>query len=128
MKLEDQVCSLEMAKRLKELGVKQDGCYSWFETQGGMVVRDTNDRIGGICLGSAFTVAELGEMLPDHIKIEEVTGTATFCFKSEKQDAGEWCASYDFVDTSCCYFMATTEADARAKCLIYLIKNKLVKP
>ncbi len=31
MKLEDQVCSFELAKRLKELGVKQDSvCHYYF--------------------------------------------------------------------------------------------------
>lgn len=29
MKLEKQVCTLEQAKRLKELGVEQKGLYSW---------------------------------------------------------------------------------------------------
>lgn len=29
MKLQDQVCTLEQAKRLKELGVKQESLFSW---------------------------------------------------------------------------------------------------
>ncbi|GAH25167.1 unnamed protein product, partial [marine sediment metagenome] len=29
MKTEDQVCSLELAKQLKELGVKQDSVFFW---------------------------------------------------------------------------------------------------
>jgi hypothetical protein len=29
MNLEQQVCSLELAKRLKELGVKQDSFFFW---------------------------------------------------------------------------------------------------
>ena len=34
MKLEDQVCSLELSKRLKELGVKQDSLWYWNAKEG----------------------------------------------------------------------------------------------
>ena len=33
MKLEEQVCSLELAKELKELGVKQDSMFYWEHTE-----------------------------------------------------------------------------------------------
>jgi len=33
MKLENQVCSLEHAKKLKELGVKQENIWWWVETK-----------------------------------------------------------------------------------------------
>lgn len=54
MKLEDQVCSLELAKRLKELGVKQNSALVWY--------KDNEIRRRGEMLGTylaAFTVAEL---------------------------------------------------------------------
>ena len=31
MKLEDQVVSLDLAKRLKELGVRQESFWAWYE-------------------------------------------------------------------------------------------------
>lgn len=31
MQLEEQVCSLELAKRLKELGLNPDAVFSWYE-------------------------------------------------------------------------------------------------
>jgi hypothetical protein len=31
MKLEDQVCSLDPAKRFKELGIKQESIFVWFK-------------------------------------------------------------------------------------------------
>jgi hypothetical protein len=34
MKLENQVCSLDLAKRLKELGVKQDSYFKWEQWPG----------------------------------------------------------------------------------------------
>ena len=37
MKLEDQVCSLESARRLKELGFKQDSLFYWQRPMGGML-------------------------------------------------------------------------------------------
>ena len=35
MKIESQVCSLELAKKLKELGVKQESLYYWCENSEG---------------------------------------------------------------------------------------------
>jgi hypothetical protein len=31
MNLQDQVCSLEQAKRLQELGLRQEGIFLWLE-------------------------------------------------------------------------------------------------
>jgi hypothetical protein len=71
--LEKQVVSLELAKRLKELGVKQESLFFW------MSIKDDDGKdcwavkygpletFYGIPVDeniSAFTVAELGEMLP----------------------------------------------------------------
>src|ERR1700689_4384174 len=72
MKLESQVCSLELSKRLKELGFKQESLFYWYNTKG-------DERFYGIAYTkgsklkntfSAFTVAELGEMLPRNIIVK----------------------------------------------------------
>jgi hypothetical protein len=73
MTLESQVCSLELAKKLKELGLKQNSYYFW-KTYPDSVINNGepylvayNSRYmtsKGRIEGSAFTVAELGEMLP----------------------------------------------------------------
>ena len=62
MKLEDQVCSLELAQRLKELGVKQESLWVWREYGHGfeLELRD-EDTFGEMT--AAFTVAELGEIM-----------------------------------------------------------------
>jgi hypothetical protein len=62
--LEKHVVSLDLAKRLTELGVKQGSLFWWIEILGGYEIwhhSNTRNRKGG----PAFTVAELGEMLPN---------------------------------------------------------------
>lgn len=80
MKLEEQVCSLELAKRLKELGVKQNALWGWvkpaktrewrIEPTGLYFNENHIIRQGwvGKHVYDAFTVGELGEMLPTEDK------------------------------------------------------------
>lgn len=118
MKLEDQVCSLELAKSLKSLGVKQESLFWWIkwnEHYGMHVEYRPNFVAKDMGKYSTFTVAELGEMLPAneiHYSI----------------DGNQWCVLYgnDLMDGHGEF--ADTEADARAKMLIYLIENKLINP
>jgi len=85
--LEKQVCSLDLAKRLKELGVKQESVWAWYETTD----RDDKPRLNRfdehctVCTlpqqqweekYSAFTVAELGEMLPLKTKMKRSSAPA----------------------------------------------------
>lgn len=131
MKLEQQVCSLVLAKRLKELGVKQESfCYWFTQTNAVPVVPlygDDAERVfenwggktppssnGG--LWSAFTVAELGEFVPKGEYVEtffhslEIQLTCTFQRPIAEKDV----------------FVGSNEADCRAKMLIYLIENDLI--
>lgn len=68
MKLEQQVTSLEISKRLKELGVKQESYFIWVEEGWRHIpfLSDRNHGYVGSC--SAFTSSELGEMLPNCIE------------------------------------------------------------
>lgn len=152
MNLEDQVCSFELARELKELGVQQKAAFWWcsFDHQGKSDWRgpyfcrqepfltysgrytftfaDCGDRI------AAFTVAELELMLPT--SREPIDGNHTVryltCFRTKEG----WCCAYistlveegggdEDVDA---LQEANTGADARAKMLIYLIKKGIVKP
>jgi hypothetical protein len=64
---------------------------------------------------SAFTVAELGEMLKEGMERS---------FYSQKDG---WTIEYTPIDTPLLRMWGCeTEADARAKMLIYLIENKLI--
>lgn len=135
MKLEDQVCSLELAKKLKELGVEQkslfvweyynDTCYAVKFFPFAIVINDFTQAE----LYSAFTVAELGEMLPDYIKR---TGS-----QSNDQPIISQKSSFNSINYYYIFgeyknggmypiFSDINEANARAKMLIYLLENELV--
>lgn len=76
MKLQEQVCTLEQAKRLKELGVSQESIFSYFKAphHAGICITDMSTRHVWILSGNpydqedieltaAYTVAELGAMI-----------------------------------------------------------------
>lgn len=117
MKLEDQVCSLELAKKLKKFGVKQESLFYWIKYEGydAYLQSSKEPRSSVWCEGtevvSAFTVAELGEMYPK-----------SSYAPSYPQNNGKWAVSW-FDDAR---FEEVTEADTRAKMLIYLLENRLV--
>lgn len=141
MKLEQQVTSLEISKKLKELGVKQES-YFWHrvDLHGGenKIFIQPTDEISRKCTSSeetypalyknyaAFTVAELGEMLPDHIHLE-AKELKQVLFIAKKDD-GKWMVGYSDYETEGTPPILDTEADARAKMLIYLLENKLLTP
>jgi hypothetical protein len=117
MKIEAQVCSLEFAKKLMELGVKQESLFSWANTIGQKDQRcwRIEPKIEDAMMGylSAFTVAELGEMLPPAFSTSRGVGNRWICvdeMKSHSEDGK----------------LRFTETEARAKMLIYLIENKLI--
>jgi hypothetical protein len=72
--LEKQVCSIEAAKRLRELGFPQESLFYWTahclnESMFDIVSAETRKRTFNHewpCI-SAYTVAELGELLPASI-------------------------------------------------------------
>lgn len=126
MELIKQCCSLELAKKLKELGVKQESHF-WWEHVTEMAsasgaqktdywrIADLSYRDGFI---SAFTVAELGEMLPTYNPSYRLVRNST----KENVFVTESNSNADIA------FTADTEADSRAKMLIYLLENKLLTP
>ncbi len=123
MPLEKQVTSLELSIKLKELRVKQDGLFYWGycneEDKWELVYIDEDARDSDYHYTnykyriSAFTVAELGEMLP-----YTALGAYLMVFKGND----DFSCAYGYEKT----IHAKTEADARAKMLIYLIENNLI--
>lgn len=121
MQLEDQVCSLALAKRLKELRVKQESlfCYQPIKDSSPSVwPRNFNlhdfahssedERI------AAFTVSEMIEILPDECQIVKLCEGNYICkifLKSKKEFP---------------HFMGTLP-NCCAHMLISLIQNKLME-
>lgn len=146
MKLENQVTNLELSKKLKELGVKQESLYYWVEKwdlekdennlwksyfTGKVYLNHYYNNDNPRLIASAFTVAELGEMLPE--EIEDPKTKYIFGLHLNKVESKNWEVWYEYrwndeerlIGEQ--VFYSDTEANARAKMLIYLIENKLVK-
>lgn len=117
MKIEQQVCSLELAKKLKELGAEQESLFHWVSTNGedyGLSQLRLSSRPNGNI--SAYTVAELGEMLPwDMIVARNI----------DKEWHYQWQAD-GYTDNDARIWTDKNEAEARAKMIIYLAENKYI--
>lgn len=138
MKLEEQVVSVDIAKKLKAIGIPQESVFYWVLTVGyeGFQLVPSEDLTSEdfdlppvqinqdagceedlwkvVEIYSAFTVAELGEILPR-------------CYMSwATPQTGEmkwWChrvETYFVTHKETPIFSAATEADARAKMVLHL--------
>ena len=65
MKIENQVCTLEQAKKLQQLGIEQNTHY-WWDEGDNVLYRCIDRSAKDIGCFAAFTVAELGIALPDY--------------------------------------------------------------
>lgn len=115
--IESHVTSLELSKRLKELGVKQQSDFNWCELAPGIIkpfcslCLEHRDFGSYDIICSAYLSSELGEMLP----IMTTTYTAL--------KGGVWCCEYD----ESTKVHADNETNARAKMLIHLIEQGIIK-
>jgi hypothetical protein len=139
MKIEDQVCTLEQAKKLKELGVVQESFFCWIGDDNPDPKYNTPYKLYGTSHArgevgaswyehriAAFTVAELGLMLPSF-------------FGSYKIDAGNFITGKNWCEYLCQNFygktnsekygrdVSLTEANARAAMLINLIEMQGIR-
>lgn len=141
MRLEQQVTSLELSKRLKELGVKQESLFYWTQWIDKVVdVRSLEElsliethkgHRDTIKVASAFTVAELGEMLPDEIADGgdhdlEITKMPLIKHVEERH----WLTRYCCEKTESCFGaqFGETMAESMGKMLVYLLENNLLTP
>ncbi len=124
MKLEQQVISLELAKKLKELGVGQESafCWEWSGVQGDAATlvkwEDHTEHDHQPWIYSAFTVSELGEMLPIVI--------GDYVFDTSKMTTGEWYALFRWGNKFIGKGTGATEAEARGNLMASLVEAKLI--
>ena len=142
MNLEKQVVSLELSKQLKELGFKQDSIFEYRKFDGDkgffwsspLLVGKIPEKLGIANVGfgklSTYTVAELGEKLPDRLDEKaQATDYETHYFFEITKDVKNWEVSYRGSGDSGCKIFVGDEnlSNAMAKVLIYLKENNLIK-
>lgn len=124
MRLHDQCITFDQAKRLYELGVKQNSLFSWWveKTPNKPPVLSNNARyycpsccsevysLGGEY--AAFTVAELGQMLNSE--------TFTHREGTELSQYANWSWCYEGIRQA--FGPYATEAEARAEMLIHCLE------
>lgn len=137
MKLENQVCSVDLSKKLKSLGIKQESLYGWTvvgklkqdETKSSLAatLKIATFNSKNIPYYSAFTAAELGEFLPPNINEWGLVIDATSCLTHDKIRS-LWAITYADYDKKLMNELEEFNlANAMAKMLIYLIENKLME-
>lgn len=123
MKRENQVCSQDLSVKLKKLGVPQNAYWTWYENAVKFELMHNPKGCRGLENKSfdAFSVAELGEMLPnENFETSKVLITGF-------NDKTRWETRTFRGGVVTHYEEEKTEADARAKMLIHLLENKLIK-
>lgn len=134
MKIEETVCSPELSETIKNLGVEQKSIYYWWSTCESQRSRNYLLRIGDEIVGttftlerfkngvsSAFTVAELGEILPvgfEATKTDNAFNRGRYKYSIDLH-LEEGVGSFSAYDDN--------EANALAKLLIYVKSIEEVK-
>ncbi|MFW9821361.1 MAG: hypothetical protein ACFFE4_00405 [Candidatus Thorarchaeota archaeon] len=158
MDINKQVCSFELAKKLKDLGIEQDSLWYISENENYIISQEQyyefEERIESIgkCedfysekFYSAFTVAELGEMLPQVIKNKKNNDYWESAYLIQKKKDETWEIYYHPYSHPCSVYFRSllrikikpelqydhiirsfTEANARAKMLISLIEDNII--
>lgn len=129
MNLEDQVVSLELAKRLKELGVEQESYFYWLTSihHGDELINSNkllDEKAYPVKQYSAFTVGELGFILrkcEEKIKNHEVGYYTTYGYFKVVIKPSRFTGKESFC------VRCINEANARAQAIIYFLENELIK-
>lgn len=152
MKLQDQCCTEQQAKRLHELGVMQSGYYCYAHravnskpsfngemTEWEAEYADDAELVetsaavwDGLPFACAFTVAELGVMLPHPDGMGELGGfNHPSDFDPTAKDGNPWYCMWEYntekYGMKRQLFEGATEAEARAAILIFFLEINLIQ-
>lgn len=153
MKIEEICCSLELAKRLKELGLKQESLFYWTLTNSiyklTWIIDDggITDKICPLNSYSAFSAAELADIIPNAVQTQQGDPFDNFRIKITKfysidlsmNKINNFIVNYDCDTTEASGGNAWLNrqltrniydnnlANAMAKMLVFLIENKLME-
>jgi len=134
--MQKQLVNLELSQKLKELGVKQESMFYWKSPtpehgRDNWEIGESKDSHAQENY-SAFSVAELGEILPSIIQKEyspRYEIEYNFPVSNDKKYTdSDWVIRYRCEEDSFKNIGVTakTEANARAKMLRYLLENNLI--
>lgn len=123
--LSAEVCSYEMAYKLSQLGLKAEHLYFICEKVLADGTKESTITINpetGHTYYPTYTIRELGEILPKGTKSWKHICDSNCNPRYRDEDIGYNCqlAAEKYTTTE------NTEANARAKMLIYLLENKLL--
>lgn len=126
--MERYVTDVELSKKLKEAGVTQKSIWWWVKMSDGWKLNITDmpnhENI------AAFTVGELGDMLPNSILIKKEGGGA-WAYLVYTKNGKKWWIHYqarpEKSTADSPIFSAETEAQARGEMLLWLVKKGYVK-
>lgn len=150
MNLEDQCISLELAKKLKELGVRQESLFFRFGDKGFQYLfcKYYEQYSPHVNLNiedgySSFTIAELFEIIPAFIDLKSNEPFNDFWFKLQKRKVyniqyivNYECGTQSINESGCLSdpiklfshnIYDENLANCLAKVLIHLIENKLIE-
>lgn len=132
MKLEEQVCSVEYAQRLKEVGIHQVSLFYWqyFLGHNFIILDAATAATYTTETYSAFSVGEIGELLRVFIRNRQLAILKEYSYHENNY---YWSVTY--IDTSQDLrlqsqfkrFCEENMANALAKMLIYLLENNRMK-
>jgi hypothetical protein len=133
MLLQYQVCNWEQSLWLRKLGVAQSGYFHWFTLNDNKQVLQWYGAFGAGTYKSslsAFTVAELGVMLPHPHNLAELGGFLHLSNYDPSATENPWYCVWEY-DSDKGYMKreildAATEANCRALALIYLLENNWI--